>query len=265
MTNSITLLSSQSPEMTMTLKEITDMLGVRHDNAMRVVENMAETPDFGQLLKSRISYSKGNNATGFIDTYALTKRQSIAVAARLNTALLMNIIDRWQELEDAQRAPAVVHKPLAEMTKKELMLSLTELACDTEDMVHAMNGKLALGKFCTWTQYCKANSHLYAFRNPMKLCWMPAVIAARADVDGWETHTMGNQDATSALSPQVYPAHLLHDFVKDTLGKRDKYAHLAAQVVPYEADITLEVPTATRVLLDRAKLVALQLQDITNG
>ena len=91
------------------------------------------------------------------------------------------------------------------------------------------------------------------------------MIAARADIDGWETHTMGNQAATSALSPQTYPSHLLHDFVKHTLGSRDKYAHLASQVVPYVPDITLEIPAATKVLLDRAKMVALQLRDMTNA
>ena len=36
-----------------------------------------------------------------METYQLDKRQSIAVASRLNTALLMRIIDRWQELEHA--------------------------------------------------------------------------------------------------------------------------------------------------------------------
>ena len=58
MTNSIALLATQSSEMTMTLKEITDMLNVRHDNAMRTVALMAESPDFGELLKLRSSTSK---------------------------------------------------------------------------------------------------------------------------------------------------------------------------------------------------------------
>ena len=35
----------------------------------------------------------------------LDKRQSVAVAAKLNTALLMRVIDRWQELESKQAAP----------------------------------------------------------------------------------------------------------------------------------------------------------------
>ena len=97
--NDISMLGN---EYRMSLKSITDKLKVRHDKAMLKVEEMAESPEFGQVSKMDISYSKGNNATGFIETYALNKRQSIAVTARLNTEFLMLIIDLWQKLEDAE-------------------------------------------------------------------------------------------------------------------------------------------------------------------
>ena len=56
MTNSIALLATQSSEMTMTLKEITDMLKVRHNDAMQTVVTMAKSPDFGGVLKLSTSY-----------------------------------------------------------------------------------------------------------------------------------------------------------------------------------------------------------------
>ena len=71
------------------------MLGVRHDKAMLRVDTLAKNHDFGSMYKMYIEYNKGQ----FIDTYQLNKRQSIAVAAMLNTSLLMRVIDRWQELE----------------------------------------------------------------------------------------------------------------------------------------------------------------------
>ncbi len=83
----------------MTLKEITDLLNVRHDKSKIKVEKMAEDQSFGPMSKMDISYQAGNGAVSTIETYVLDKRQSIAVAARLNTALLMRVIDRWQELE----------------------------------------------------------------------------------------------------------------------------------------------------------------------
>ena len=43
---------------TMSLKDITDLLNVRHNDAMKVVEKMAESPEFGAITK--ISYSQKN-------------------------------------------------------------------------------------------------------------------------------------------------------------------------------------------------------------
>lgn len=89
--------------MTMTLKEITDLLDVRHNNAMRTVAEMAKDQDFGTITQIEYTLQMPNNATRQMETYQLNKRQSIAVASRLNTALLMRIIDRWQELENQSK------------------------------------------------------------------------------------------------------------------------------------------------------------------
>ena len=86
--------------LTMTLKEITDLLNVEHNKAMNKVEKMAEDPEFGTVAKTSTVY---NDKGQTIQTYQLNKRQSIAVASRLNTALLMRIIDRWQELENQSK------------------------------------------------------------------------------------------------------------------------------------------------------------------
>lgn len=86
----------------MSLKEITDLLGVRHDKAFLKVLSMAKEPEFGTVSITDIVY---NDRGQTIKTYLLDKRQSIAVASRLNTAFLMRVIDRWQELEAKQQAP----------------------------------------------------------------------------------------------------------------------------------------------------------------
>ena len=97
----------QSDIKTMTLKEITDLLGVRHDKAMVKVESLAKEPEFGTMSKMDIVYNEKGQS---IETYVLDKRQSMAVSAALNTALLMRVIDRWQELESIQ-AP----KPMSQL------------------------------------------------------------------------------------------------------------------------------------------------------
>ena len=93
-------LMNMTSAMTMTLKEITDLLDVRHNNAMRTVAEMVQDPDFGSVTQIEYRTKQGNSYL----TYQLNKRQSIAAAARLNTALLMRIIDRWLELESAEAA-----------------------------------------------------------------------------------------------------------------------------------------------------------------
>lgn len=79
-----------------TLKEITDLIGVRHDKSMIKVEELAKEDGFGTLSKMDIVY---NDRGQTIPTYRFTKKQAIAVGARLNTAMLMKVINRLEELE----------------------------------------------------------------------------------------------------------------------------------------------------------------------
>ena len=123
--------------LTMTLKEITDLLNVEHNKAMNKVEKMAEDPEFGTVAKTSTVY---NDKGQTIQTYQLDKRQSIAVASRLNTALLMRIIDRWQELEN-QSKPAMPTTYIAalealvasEKAKELALLQVDELQVELDE------------------------------------------------------------------------------------------------------------------------------------
>ena len=86
-------------EYVITLKEITDLIGVEHNKAMRKVEELAEEDGFGRLAKMASRYSSGNGTVREIDTYQFTKKQAIAVGARLNNTMLMKVINRLEELE----------------------------------------------------------------------------------------------------------------------------------------------------------------------
>ena len=126
--------------MTMTLKEITDLLKVRHDKAMLKVAEMAKEQEFGWMSKTDIQYSSGKGRIETIETYQLDKRQSIAVASRLNTALLMRIIDRWQELENQSKPPlpttyiAALEALVASEKAKELaLLQVDELQVELDE------------------------------------------------------------------------------------------------------------------------------------
>ena len=83
-----------------TLKEITDLISVEHNKAMKVVEKLSFEASFGTLEKIATVYNEKGQT---IPTYNLTKKQAIAVGAKLNNSLLMKVIDRLEELENQHK------------------------------------------------------------------------------------------------------------------------------------------------------------------
>ena len=83
-----------------TLKEITDLITVEHNKAMKVVDRLCLEISFGTVEKIATVYNDKNQT---IDTYLLTKKQAIAVGAKLNNSLLMKVIDRLEELENQNK------------------------------------------------------------------------------------------------------------------------------------------------------------------
>ena len=114
---------------TMTLKEITDLLGVRHNNAIRVVEELLKDQEFGLATQIEYPIISGKGREQLINTYELNKRQSLAVASRLSTKFLMRLVDRWQELEDQAKKLDKSWKDVRGLTMdcfKEMCESLNE-------------------------------------------------------------------------------------------------------------------------------------------
>lgn len=88
-----------------TLKEITDLISVEHNKAMKTVEKMSKEPSFGRVEKIATHQSMPRGGKKELQTYLLTKKQAIAVGAKLDTALLMKVIDKLEELEKEKLSP----------------------------------------------------------------------------------------------------------------------------------------------------------------
>ena len=102
-------------EYVITLKEITDLIGVEHNKAMRKVEELAKEEGFGGLAKTATpTYNPDGSVNRYIDTYQFTKKQAIAVGARLNNTMLMKVIDRLEELEKQNHQNYKVPQTFAE-------------------------------------------------------------------------------------------------------------------------------------------------------
>lgn len=120
-------------EYVITLKEITDLIGTRHNDAMKKVEDLAIEDGFGVLRKTRIT--SGELGGRPFDTYQFTKKQAIAVGARLNNTMLMKVINRLEELESQT-------KPKIPQTYKEALLALIE---KEEELERAVATKAEIG------------------------------------------------------------------------------------------------------------------------
>ena len=92
-----------------TLKEITDLIEVQHSKAMKVVEKLSLEPSFGEVSKMDTFNLNGVK----VPTYSLNKKQAIAVGAKLNNSLLMQLVDRLEELESVKQRPLTLNEQIA--------------------------------------------------------------------------------------------------------------------------------------------------------
>ena len=235
MNKSIAILATQSAEMTMTLKEITDILGVRHDNAMRTVAAMMVDEAFGLAPQIEEPIISGKGREQSITTYQLNKRQSIAVAAKLNVSLLMNIVDRWTELEAAQRAPAPAPTiNLQADTKLEFLLNSVRLAYESMELAKAVSQKLAIGDYSTWNQLRNANQQCW-YMQECNAAWIPAALSKKAKTDGVHIHQYGTDGANSQFQGRAYPTDWLVQTVTKLL--KDRYGFNGELQAPLREEI----------------------------
>ena len=97
MQNSIAVLANNSRTITMSSREISELVFVRHDNVRRAIETIAEKGIF-PLPQIEEKPSGGRPSLEYI----LGKRDSLIVVAQLCPEFTARIVDRWQELEAQQ-------------------------------------------------------------------------------------------------------------------------------------------------------------------
>lgn len=86
--------------MTMSSREIADLVEKRHDNVKRTVEMLA---DRGTIVRPQIEDEQDTDTMGRVRTtsvYHLDKRSSFIVVAQLSPEFTARLVDRWQQLED---------------------------------------------------------------------------------------------------------------------------------------------------------------------
>jgi len=122
-------------DVVVTLKEITDLLGIEHNKAIKKVEKLTEEPSFGTVEKIATVY---NTRGQTVDTYLLNKKQAIATAAKLDNSMLMKVINHVETLEKKNNSNAIIN--LAK--QRELITALSTAQQMTMDVVQDHEDRL---------------------------------------------------------------------------------------------------------------------------
>lgn len=153
-TRAIMQLIQASSNLTMSSREIADLLAKLHGNIKISAERLAEKGVIGTLAVQEFEHN-GNTYT----EYLLSKRDSLILVAQNSPEFTARIVDRWQELE-AQQGPKL----------PTTMAEALRLAADQAEQIEKQQAALAIAapKAAFVDQYVDAST-LMGFRQVAKL------------------------------------------------------------------------------------------------
>lgn len=85
----------------MTSREIAELTGVRHDNAVVVIKDLVNK---GTIKLPEIQEVSTGSRGPKAQVYLLDRRSSLLLAGRLSVDFMATVFDRWDELEKAAQA-----------------------------------------------------------------------------------------------------------------------------------------------------------------
>lgn len=127
----LTMQTTGGADVTMSSREIADLVEKRHDNVLRTIESLLAR---GTIALPRFE-EVPNEGPGpkMIRQYRVGKRDSYVIVAQLSPEFTARLVDRWQELEAAAPAPAVPQSFAAAL----------RLAAEQQDVIEAQAAQLA--------------------------------------------------------------------------------------------------------------------------
>ncbi|MGE8505158.1 MAG: Rha family transcriptional regulator [Pseudomonas sp.] len=105
--NALTALNT-SATLTMSSREIAELLGCRHDSVKRTIDTLADKG----LVTFTQTVEKGRGRP--VTLYHVGKRDSYVIVAQLSPDFTAKLVDRWQELEAQVAATPKVPQTFAE-------------------------------------------------------------------------------------------------------------------------------------------------------
>lgn len=194
--------------LTMSSREIADLVESRHDDVKRSIERLANR---GVIVQPPLADEPGIDAMGrtrITQVYSFSgeqgKRDSIIVVAQLSPEFTARLVDRWQELENqiARRDPMeVLNDPSA---MRGLLLTYSEKVLELQDKVEEQAPKVeAHDRIADSTgTLCLRDAAKALQMQPLKLNqWMNA--------NGWIYRRPG-KGSWIAYQDRIQSGHLTH-------------------------------------------------------
>jgi len=127
----LTLQTAAGADVTMSSREIADLVEKRHDNVLRTIESLLAR---GTIALPQLE-EVPNDGPGpkMIRQYRVGKRDSYVIVAQLSPEFTARLVDRWQELEAIAPAPAVPQSFAAAL----------RLAAEQQDVIETQAAQLA--------------------------------------------------------------------------------------------------------------------------
>ncbi|SPO68136.1 Rha family transcriptional regulator [Pseudomonas sp. JV241A] len=188
--------------LTMSSREIADLVGSRHDNVKTAIERLVAKG----VISQPALQDGARAANGVVVTeYLVNKRDSFVVVAQLSPEFTAALVDRWQELESQAGRPMTQaeitaananHLVAVERQQREQQVALERIEQKVED----------LGRFHVW-DYCPQNC--------LSLTGVKAVMSDRYGLSGPVV------DYVLKLWPhQPNPAGMVRNGHEDAMGSQ---------------------------------------------
>lgn len=90
------IVNIENTELTMSSREIADLVESRHDSVKRTIERLAAS----RIIQQPPMVEVKNHLGQTVQEYRLIKRDSYVVVAQLSPEFTARLVDRWQQLEE---------------------------------------------------------------------------------------------------------------------------------------------------------------------
>ena len=204
------MMRKNSSVLTMSSREIADLVESRHDSVKRTIERLQDKG----LIQLTPMVEVKNHLGQVVTEYQLIKRDTYVVVAQLSPEFTARLVDRWQELENQQKTTSLIPQSFSEalMLAAQLQAEKEQNAPKVEAfdrLATATEGAMNLTSAAkhlqiqprAFNQFLFANGWIY--KRTVGSAWIAYQDKLQRGYLEHKTHPVTQPDGTEKIYPQV--------------------------------------------------------------